>query len=145
MAVPEQLTKVIQYLQTFRKQVSDAALTPDGSRPWMDFKDVQEAGQFDFPSLQKIFDVAKADDDYANARATEGRTRDVQTAKIGANLLMGLNRDFRQRTRSPIRSFIHAAARALGDEDPKGALRLHSLGWLERLAGATDEDDAGEG
>ena len=143
MSFPERMQDVLEWLRGFRRAAAASVLEAGRPAGWMDFKDVAEVAVPDFRGLADLFDVSDSEDAYAKLRSDpEATAGAVMAAKLGADWLSGLGRDYRARRRSPIRSFVHAAARASADSDPQGPLTLHSQGWLERLAAS---DSSGRG
>lgn len=142
MAISKQFEKVVKDLMAFRGKVG--LMVENFDRPWMDFAALGMEGNFDFESLQDVFDITDAENDYAKSRQDGGLTKNMQTAKLSADWVAQFGRDFRYRKRSRIRRFVHAALRAQGDKEANGPLCLHSQGWMQRLLGGDAPETAYE-
>jgi hypothetical protein len=60
----------------------------------------------------------------------------MQTAKLSADFLAGLERDYRMRTRSRVRMFVHGGNRASANGLAIGPL-ARNTDWLSRKMTAT--------
>lgn len=135
------MAKISAQLQKVVKSVSGAvanngkAVTGKGSRKWINFADVVPAGKFDFKKTATIFDRKATNADYAAARTGTGLAKDIQTIKLGGDMLAGFERDYRMRQRSRIRSFVHVAARANANGTATGPLTRNSIEFLTRIVG----------
>ncbi len=133
MAMDPQLETVIGYLVGFQERSANGAFGAE-QRPWMDFKEVREAGKFDFAAVHEIFTRARSNDDYANVRSNpQGLGRELQTAKLSADYLAGFERDYRMLRRSRIRMIVHAGNRAAGNGNAGGPLQRNTIDWLGRI------------
>jgi len=134
-SIDEQFQNVINYLIQQQK-VSGAALLEGGARTWQDFVEVADVDRFDFAKQATIFSRAKANAQYESLHAKDtGLAKEVQAVKQSADVLAGLERDFRMRTRTRIRMFIHSANRNYGNGLAKGPLKVNTIGYVTRLLG----------
>lgn len=133
--IPAQLQKVVKAVS---KVAANNALyaTGKGSRQWNNFSALVAAGKFDFTKTKSIFDRSGVNSDYTGARASaKTQAKDLQVSKLGGDILAGMERDYRMRTRSRIRCFVHTAARAKANGVANGPLTLSSVGFLTIIAG----------
>jgi hypothetical protein len=135
LAIDAQAQKVIQYLIGKEKEIGQA-ITDGKERPWVDYKDVQAAEPFDFSAVHQIFSRNKSNDEYATLRQDpKAQNIDLATAKLSADYLAGLEQSYRQRTRSRVRTFVHAANRRAGNGTEDGPMFKNSMGWWNRILG----------
>jgi hypothetical protein len=133
--IEPQLEKVIKYLIATEGMVAKGIFGPE-QRPWVNFDTVQVAGKFEFAKIHKLFDREASNKEYGTLRTKKGaKVKDLQTAKISADYLAGFERDYRMRTRSRIRLFVHGGNRAAGNGKEVGPLRRNTTDWLVRILG----------
>ncbi len=134
MAIDQQLEKVINYMVTTEKTISEK-LRANSDRPWLDFEPVQKAGKFDFSKIHQIFTRQASNNEYVSKRQDDqALAKDIQTAKLSGDYLAALERDHRLRTRSRVRTFVHAGVvSASANGDAQGPLRRNTLDWLGRV------------
>lgn len=136
MAIDPQFQKVVGYLVSAEAKIATGTFG-SAQRPWLNFDEVQAAGKFDYAAVHKIFDRSSANDDYVKG-ASDASTPGVnmQTAKLSADFLAGLERDYRMRTRSRVRMLIHGGNRAAANGLTYGPLSKNTE-WLSRKMTAT--------
>lgn len=134
MAIDPQLEKVVQYMVKTENTISEK-LRANGDRPWLDFEPVKSAGKFDFDAIHQIFSRKASNNEYVTKRQDDkSLAKDLQTAKLSADYLAGLERDHRARTRSRVRTFVHAGVVATASNgNAQGPLRRNTLDWLGRI------------
>lgn len=133
MAIDPQLNKIISYIQGVEIQISHGMFGAAG-RPWMNFNTVQVVGQFDYAGIQQLFNRNAANNEYGTlAGQQDAKSRSLSTAKLSGDYLAGLERDYRARTRSRIRSIVHCGNRAAANGLSQGPLRRNSIEWLGRV------------
>jgi hypothetical protein len=142
MPIDPQLQNVIPYLVSTEASIGQGTLGLE-QRPWMNFDGITGSataiGKFDLPGTHALFDRSASNDAYVTARQdTETKTMDIQTIKISADLLAGLERDYKMRIRSRIRMFVHASCRAAANGLDIGPLNNNSIGWLSRMLTAQE-------
>ncbi len=134
MAIDPQLEKVIGNVTDTEKQISEK-MKGKCDRPWLDFHVIQKVGKFDYAGVHQLFTRAKSNDEYVTKRKQKNtRVKDLQTAKLSGDYLAALERDHRMRTRSRVRTFVHAevtATDANGSND--GIIRKNTIDWLGRI------------
>lgn len=131
--IEPQLEKVIQYLVTVEDQVAKGIFGLD-QRPWINFDTVKVVGKFEFKEIHTLFDREASNKEYGTLRTKkDAKVKDLQTAKISADYLAGIERDWRMRMRSRIRLFVHGGNRAAGNGLTAGPLRRNSIDWLVRV------------
>ena len=111
------------------------AVSTGQPRQWLNYKAAGGGGKFDFPTLVTVFSRIGVNTDYVGYAAVSSMAKDIQVTKLGGDVLAGLERDYRLRTRSRIRSIIHTAVRAKVNGLPAGPLTLSTIGFLSRIAG----------
>jgi hypothetical protein len=127
------LTAVISYIEGAELKISDGIFNK-GRRPWLDFADLDKVGKFDLPNLHKLFNRDQANKDVLDARdQPDTEAKEIQTAKLSIDILAGLERDHRMRTRSRIRMFVHGGLRASFYGDTAGPLQRNTVDWLGRI------------
>ena len=133
MPLDQQFSTVVGYLMTAEGQIADGTFGT-AQRPWLNFAGVKVAGQFDFASLDGIFSRDALNNQYGAARAVKTTTAGtLQSMKLAADYLSGLQRDYSMRTRSRVRMLVHAGNRANANGMPVGPLRRNSIDWLTRI------------
>ncbi len=133
MPVDAHFSQVVDYLVAAEAAIADGTFGA-GQRPWLNFKDVQIAGQFDFAGLAQIFSRDAINDQYGSARADRKTTAGtLQSLKLAADYLAGLQRDYSMRTRSRIRMLVHAGNRAKANGMTVGPLQRNSVDWIGRI------------
>lgn len=133
--IDEQFQTVIDYLIKQQK-ASGNALLNGGARTWQDFVEVADVDRFDFEKQATIFSREKANALYETLHAKDtGLAKEVQAVKQSSDVLAGLERDFRMRTRTRIRMFVHSANRNAGNGLAKGPLKVNTIGYVTRLLG----------
>lgn len=133
--IDEQFQKVINYL-IHHQMTSGEALLKGGSRAWQDYVEIADVDRFDFKKQATIFSREKANATYETLHANDkGLVKEVQAVKQSADVLAGLERDFRMRTRTRIRMFTHSANRNYGNGLQKGPLKVNTIGYITRLLG----------
>lgn len=134
MAIDPQLEKVVQYMVKTENTISEK-LRANSDRPWMDFEPVQRAGKFDFSAIHQIFTRQVSNNEYVSKRQNDKTlAKDIQTAKLSADYLAALERDHRARTRSRVRTFVHAGVVSTASNgNAQGPLRRNTLDWLGRI------------
>jgi len=136
MAIDPQFEKVVGYMVSAQAKIATGTFG-SSQRPWLNFDDVQEAGKFDSAALHDIFDRSVANDDYVKGAASASTPGiNMQTAKLSADFLAGLERDHRMRTRSRVRMMIHGGNRASANGLTFGPLSRNT-DWLSRKMTAT--------
>lgn len=142
MAIDPQLEKIVSYLVTTEDKVGQGTFG-SGQRPWVNFSDIQKVGKFDSAGLAKLFTRQSSNDAYVKARSEKSATSgDLQTAKLASDYLAGMQRDYMMRTRSRIRTIVHAGNRAKANGMDQGPLRRNSIDWLSRIV--TEGKKSGE-
>jgi hypothetical protein len=132
MAIDPQLEKVVSSMAKAEAAIATKS-AKGGDRPWLDFHDLTPAGKFDMKALHGLFDRKAANDAYAKLReGPETLSKDIQTIKLSADFLAGVERDYRMRQRSRVRMFVHGLARTAAHGNAAGPLTKHSIGWLSR-------------
>ena len=117
----------------------------DGQRPWLDFKDLMVIGKFEYEKFHDLFDRSKGNEEYVQLRGQkDAQIKELQTAKISVDFLAGMERDFRMRHRSRIRSCIHAGNRASALGQDNGPLRKNTIDWLGSLTKEVGQPAEGE-
>lgn len=134
MTIDPNLDKVITSMQTASATAADGTVG-NGLRPWFNFADVKEAGQFDFEDVMEIFSREVANTEYLTARSQDPKSKEVAVPKLTVDILAGLQRDYLARTRSRIRYFTHAAAMHAADGSGEGPLRRNSVDFVTRVSG----------
>ena len=135
MGMDDNLTKVIDCVKSTETKIS-AGIFNTGRRPWLDFADLDAIGKFDFPNLHGLFNRDQANQDVLDARdQPDTEAKEIQTAKLSIDILAGLERDHRMRTRSRIRMFVHGGLRASIQGDAAGPLQRNTVDWLGRIMG----------
>ena len=136
MIEPQLEEKVIPYLQAAEKKIAEAS-TADGNRVWIDFseKGLTPAGQFDFETIHENFNRREATDYYESQRVLlSSVVKDIQTSKLSIDFLAGCERDWRARTRSRVRMFVHSSvSAAMAMSKNNGPLRRNTVDWLGRI------------
>jgi hypothetical protein len=137
MIDPQLEQSVVPYMIQTEKRISEK-MKAGGDRPWLDFADYKgltPAGKFDFAKLHENFNRKSATDDYASKRKQrDAQVKDIQTSKLSIDFLSGCERDWRMRTRSRVRMFVHAevtSPAALGDS--AGPLRKNTIDWMSNI------------
>lgn len=134
-SIDQQFQKVIDYLVKQQRNSGNAVLNGK-VRTWQDFVEVADVDRFDFAAQASIFSREKANAQYETLHVSEnGLVKDVQAVKQSSDVLAGLERDFRMRTRTRVRMFIHAANRSYGNGLAKGPLKVNTVGYITRLLG----------
>jgi hypothetical protein len=136
MIDPQLEEKLVPYLQAAEKKIAEASTT-GGSRVWIDFSEngLTPAGQFDFATIHENFNRQKATDDYESKRVQRDTlVKDIQTSKLSIDFLAGCERDWRARTRSRVRMFVHSSvSAAMAMSQNNGPLRRNTVDWLGRI------------
>lgn len=133
MAVDPQLEKIITSIVTAEGLIGPGIFGA-GQRPWFNFADVQKVGKFDYAGIHALFTRDSSNDTYAKARQSATTTsKEIQTAKLSADYLAGMERDYRMRTRSRVRMFVHGGNRAVANGSAKGPVKVNSIDWLSRM------------
>lgn len=135
MIDPQLEEVVVPYLQSVQERIVDAA-KKGGDRPWVDFAEppLEAAGKFDFAKLHENFKREASTNDYEARRIQEDVTvAQLQTSKLSVDFLAGCERDWRARTRSRVRSFVHSVALASSLAEDTGPLRRNTIDWLGRI------------
>jgi hypothetical protein len=147
MAIDPQLHKVISALAASQKEAAGSALAST-RRSWMDFQDIKVVGKFDLEGQHALFDRGFSNDQYAKAVLQQqadadedgAKVKSVQSTKISADLLGGMERDYKMRVRSRIRMFAHGMNRAAGNNLVSGPLQGNTIGFLTRLEQEEQKD-----
>jgi hypothetical protein len=135
MTIDENLEKVIKSLQTSCEEAAKGTVGEE-LRPWFNFSDVMEVGQFELDKLRDLFVRDAANAEYLVARSTaEAKTKAICVPKMTVDMLGGMQRDYAMRMRSRIRIFCHSAAMHSADSEGTGPLRRNSIDLLTRIAG----------
>lgn len=79
------------------------------------------------------FDRTSQAEDFQNAAANGGVTGDYEITQLQGDMLAVMERAYRARHHSSVRTRCHAAARHRGHGHPTGVLRLGILGYLQLL------------
>lgn len=134
MAIDAQMQKVVKNMEAVSQQISTASQM-NGGRPWMNFVDVEKAGKFEFDKVHKIFDRTQSNTDYARLKTQKGaESKELQTSKLSGDFLAGCERDYRMRTRSRVRMFVHCGVvLPEANTSPDGPLEQNTIGWLGRV------------
>lgn len=82
---------------------------------------------------------------YMSVINKKGRSGEAMVIKLQMDYLATMERAFRTRHSSSVRSRIHAAARRNGHGSSAGPLKGTMIGWLSRLLTAAFDDPLGEG
>ena len=139
MTCDPNMEKVIGAMQTQSDKVSQG-LFVDSNRQWFDFRDVKEAGKFEFDKVHEIFDRSTANSEYLKLRQSAGALAgDMQTAKLSVEYLSVLERDYRMRNRSRVRNFVHAGVRMWAKGLDVGPIRAQGFNWLPAMQKETAE------
>lgn len=136
MGIDAQLEKVIGAMVGQEAQIATGTFG-QGRRPWLDFRDVAVAGKFDLVKLHSIFTRSKSNDQYAKAGDGKTTVKEAQTAKLSGDVLAGLERDHRMRTRSRIRQMVHGGNRAWAHGTTAGPLRRSTIDFMSRILSET--------
>lgn len=134
MPVDPNFEKIVRATQTFAEKAGAGTRNDGQQRPWMNYKAQGGAGKFDFEAVHKVFDRKAGNDFYVKARS-EGtaKGKDIHLPKISVDFLAGMERDFRMRTRSRVRMFIHTAARVSANGQDNGPLRRNTVDWTTAI------------
>lgn len=133
MAIDPQLNKIVDYMQKTEAVIAKGMFGAVG-RPWLNFNEVQVVAQFDYAGIHQLFNRDAANNEYGTlAGQQDAKSRDLVTAKLSGDYLAGLERDYRMRTRSRIRSIVHCGNRAAANGMGEGPLRRNSIEWLGRV------------
>lgn len=133
MAIDPQLNKIIDYIQGVEIQISRGMFGAAG-RPWMNFNTVQVVGQFDYAGIQQLFNRKAANRECTTlAGQRDPQSKALATAKLSGDYLAGLERDYRARTRSRIRTIVHCGNRAAANGLMEGPLYRNSIEWFTRI------------
>lgn len=140
MAIDPQLERVVSYLVTAERQVAER-MRSDCRRPWVNYATVQRAGKFDFSAQHQIFKRDGSNNDYISKRNNpDTEAKELQTAKLSGDYLAALERDYKARCRSRIRTLVHAEVTipdSNGTND--GVIRKNTIDWFGRIL--TEEED----
>lgn len=134
MSIDRQFQKLISYLVNQQKLVGRSALENE-DRPWQDFNELLDVDRFDFESIAQIFDREAANSRYEELHTNGNPAKDVQVLKHCADVLAGFERDYRMRTRTRVRMFVHAAGRSAAHGLAAGPLRRNTVDYVTRLLG----------
>lgn len=134
MAIDAQMQKVVKDIMKMQAKVAQECRAQH-KRPWLNFADVNEAGQFDFVAVHKIFTRKASNDEYVSLHADpKAKAKDLQTAKLSHDFLAQCERDYRARTRSRVRTMVHAAVMSTeSTSKPEGSLQRNTLDWMGRI------------
>lgn len=134
MAIDAQMQKIVKNMESVSQKISTAS-QKNGDRPWMNFTDVEKAGKFEFDKVHKLFDRTQSNTDYARLKTQKGaESKELQTSKLSGDFLAGCERDYRMRTRSRVRMFVHASVvLPEANTSPDGPLEQNTIGWLGRV------------
>jgi hypothetical protein len=142
MNVAEKFEKLIPKLVTLFRIIAEETRR-GGNRPWMDFfEDGTQVGKFDFAGIHKLFERMDANNEYqADGIKDDTELKDMQTLKLSADFLAGMERDYRMRTRSRIRMFVHAGVLLpAANGTDAGALRQNTTYWMNNIQAETAEN-----
>lgn len=138
--IDEQFQMVIDYLIKQQK-ASGNALLNGGARTWQDFVEVEDVDRFDFKEQAKIFSRSAANNQYETLHANgTGLVKEVQAVKQSSDVLAGLERDYRMRTRTRVRMFVHSANRNSGNGLAHGPLKVNTIGYIGSILGEDKVD-----
>jgi hypothetical protein len=141
MAEDTNFKPVVENLIEAEKEIAEG-VTQSGQRPWMDLQDIAAIGNDDANGLNGILTRNDANNKYATLVAdADTQVKDIQTLKLSADFLAGLERDMGLRKRSRIRLFVHAANRTRSNGTDSGPLRRNTLDWMSRIM-EEDKDEA---
>ena len=137
MIDPQLEQSVVPYMIQTEKSISEK-MKAGGDRPWLDFAEYEgltPAGKFEFDKLHENFNRRAATDDYASKRKVrDTQVKDIQTSKLSIDFLAGCERDWRMRTRSRVRLFVHAeVAGPAGMGENTGPLRKNTVDWMANI------------
>ena len=145
MTCDPNLSRIIDSMQAQCESIYKGMFV-SGDRPWMDFRDLEIVGKFEFDKVHELFNRDKANEEYLKLRqASAGKAKifEVQTAKLSVEYLATLERDYRMRHRSRIRNFVHAGVRMKAKSLDSGPLRVQALNWLDSLQKEVSEKGGG--
>ena len=135
MIDPQLEQSVVPYMIQTEKSIS-TKMKAGGDRPWLDFaghEGLTPAGKFEFGVLHENFNRRAATDNYASK--DKAQVKDVQTSKLSIDFLAGCERDWRMRTRSRVRMFVHAEVTSPASfGDAAGPLRRNTIDWMSNIA-----------
>lgn len=138
MSVDKKFEDLIKSVIAVQKDISEAA-SLGSQRRWMDFMEINKAGQFDLDAVAKIFSRASLNDEFGTLLGKNGaQVKDFNVAKISNDVLAGMERDYVSRTRSRIATLMHAASRSRANGKTTGPLRKNTIDFLIRVS---DEDN----
>lgn len=134
MAIDPNFQKIVKNLMQQQDKVGTASVG-DQKRPWLNFEDLLEAGKFEFEKVHKIFTRESSTSNYTQLRANpEAKGKELHTAKLSHDFLAQCERDYRMRTRSRVRTLVHAGATLPKSNGSKaGALQRNAIDWLGRI------------
>jgi hypothetical protein len=133
MAIDPRLELVVKYLISTQDKIGDGTFGT-GQRPWLNFDTIGKVGQFDFAGVAALFTRNDSNDAYVSGRSEKKtRSMDLQSAKISADYLAGVQRDYLMRTRSRIRTVVHGGNRAKANGLPAGPIQRNTIDWLGRI------------
>jgi hypothetical protein len=133
--IDPQMEKLVDYLVEREAKIA-AAVTEGGERPWVDFKDIVEAGKFEYDKIHEIFNRNRSNDEYAVLRQDgKASNKDLATAKLSGDWLGSRELCQRARTRSRVRNIVHGMNRHAADGTDEGSLRRNTIQWLGRILG----------
>ena len=130
MTLDPNMEKIVDKMQE-QCETAGNGMFGDADRKWFDFRDLTKVGKFEFEKIHTLFSRDKSNEEYLKLRKNaQAKMGDLQTAKISAEYLSALERDFRMRHRSRIRNFVHAGIRMYAKGQDAGPLRKQALDWL---------------
>lgn len=134
MAIDAQMQKIVKDIMSTQAKIAQECRAQH-KRPWMNFAGVKEAGQFDFAAVHEIFTRKASNDEYGSLRANpKALGKDLHTAKLSHDFLAQCERDYRARTRSRVRTMVHAAVMSTeSTSKPEGSLQRNTLDWMGRI------------
>ncbi len=128
----EQLNKLSEVADANHK-----AAKMEGQRMWAAPELKGWSGDlFDLEGMAKAFDRKEMHEDYLNAikdAESPGVTGDLAAAQLQGDWLASLERAYRRRHASAVRSRMHAAGRLYGHGHEKGMLKQGVMKWIEGI------------
>lgn len=146
-SLDSQFEKIIAHLQ--KAETAIAAGMQTSKRPWLDYQELGAKGKFDVsnkgrPTYADLFLRTSSEGNYVKLiGSADGIEKEAQASKHQADFLAGLERDFRARQRSRIRTFAHGAALARAQGLDGGPLRRNTTQWIGRML--TEDQDVNKG